>query len=240
MLKNGGFHWTDDSKAPFRLLQQALTCPPVLALPDFTNPFVIKCSGPEIGIGAVLLQSGRPLALLQPSSQWGYSTRAGPLMDLLKKSTAWQWSDACQHAFEELKEAVTEEPVLALPDYGKPFEVLCDWWGAVVRWTLNCLRELQAHETERRYTVHDKEMTAVGTLLQQCWLSKLLGYDFLVEYGWGSLDKAADALSRRDQDVNLHSVSQAVPMWMQDFENISKADPDVVAKFNPSTKGSST
>ncbi|KAJ4978086.1 hypothetical protein NE237_008866 [Protea cynaroides] len=42
----------------------------------------------------------------------GYSARVAPLMDLLKKNMAWQWSDACQNAFEELKEAVTEDPCL--------------------------------------------------------------------------------------------------------------------------------
>ncbi|RVW38679.1 Transposon Ty3-I Gag-Pol polyprotein [Vitis vinifera] len=51
----------------------------------------------------------------------GYSARAAPLTDLLKKNKAWEWDERCQQAFENLKKAVTEEPVLALPDHTKVF-----------------------------------------------------------------------------------------------------------------------
>ena len=36
----------------------------------------------------------------------GYSAKAAPLTDLLKKNRAWHWSDKCQQAFEELKKAI--------------------------------------------------------------------------------------------------------------------------------------
>ncbi|XP_025628770.1 uncharacterized protein [Arachis hypogaea] len=56
----------------------------------------------------------------------GYSTKAAPLTDLLKKNHSWEWSKECQKAFDELKAAITEGPVLALPDYSKVFEVHTD------------------------------------------------------------------------------------------------------------------
>lgn len=56
----------------------------------------------------------------------GYSAKAAPLTDLLKKNRAWHWSDKCQQAFEELKKAISEEPVLVLPDHTKAFEVHTD------------------------------------------------------------------------------------------------------------------
>ncbi|RVW76807.1 Transposon Ty3-I Gag-Pol polyprotein [Vitis vinifera] len=53
-------------------------------------------------------------------------SKGAPLTDLLKKNKAWEWDERCQQAFEDLKKAVTEEPVLALPDHTKVFEVHTD------------------------------------------------------------------------------------------------------------------
>ncbi|KAK3043704.1 hypothetical protein RJ639_000120 [Escallonia herrerae] len=63
----------------------------------------------------------------------GYSAKAAPLTDLLKKGKAWEWSKRCQTAFEGLKEAVMQEPVLALPDHTKVFELQTDASDFVIR-----------------------------------------------------------------------------------------------------------
>ena len=55
-----------------------------------------------------------------------YSRRATPLTKLLKKGVTWAWTDKCAEAFRSLKEAMMKDPVLALPDVSKPFEVQTD------------------------------------------------------------------------------------------------------------------
>jgi len=47
------------------------------------------------------------------------------LMQLLKKNE-FKWNEQAEKAFIHLKKAMTLGPILALPDFNKPFVVECD------------------------------------------------------------------------------------------------------------------
>ena len=53
-----------------------------------------------------------------------------PLTDLLRKGAVFVWTDQQQDAFVALKQALTSAPVLALPDFSRPFSVETDASGA--------------------------------------------------------------------------------------------------------------
>jgi hypothetical protein len=45
----------------------------------------------------------------------GYARKAAPLTALLAKGRAFEWSEECQRAFDELKLALTNPPIFASP-----------------------------------------------------------------------------------------------------------------------------
>jgi len=56
----------------------------------------------------------------------GFSNLAQPMNGLLKKDRKFEWTDKCQKSFETLKQWFTEEPVLAMPDHTRPFQIESD------------------------------------------------------------------------------------------------------------------
>jgi hypothetical protein len=58
-----------------------------------------------------------------------YGDIARPLTALLKKD-AFRWTQEAEHAFQQLKQALTSAPLLQLPDFEKNFIVKCDTSGS--------------------------------------------------------------------------------------------------------------
>jgi hypothetical protein len=71
LKKDQVFVWTPAHAEAFALLKTALCSAPVLALPDFTQPFHIETDASSYGIGAVLQQDGHPIAFISKLlSKW--------------------------------------------------------------------------------------------------------------------------------------------------------------------------
>jgi hypothetical protein len=89
------------------------------------------------------------------------------ITELLKNDVKFNWSSKCNDAFEQLKKLLTTSPVLAQPDFEKPFDVYCNALGI----GLGCVlmqegrviayasRQLRRHE--EHYLTHDLELATV-------------------------------------------------------------------------------
>jgi hypothetical protein len=64
LRKDVQFSWEHIHSNAFKLLKDALTSTPCFALLDFDKPFHIETDACAVGVGAVLLQEGHPLAYI--------------------------------------------------------------------------------------------------------------------------------------------------------------------------------
>ncbi|XP_057755855.1 uncharacterized mitochondrial protein AtMg00860-like [Arachis stenosperma] len=55
-----------------------------------------------------------------------FSKVALPLSRLLQKDVEFELSEDCMVAFDKLKIALTQAPIVRGPDWSQPFEILCD------------------------------------------------------------------------------------------------------------------
>jgi hypothetical protein len=109
-----------------------------------------------------------------------FSRIAKPMTELLKKGVKFVWSEACEKAFNTLRQHLTSALVLVQPDNSKPFEVFCDasdmGLGCVLmqegRVIAYASRALRPHELN--YPTHDLELAAVVHALK-IWRHYLMG-----------------------------------------------------------------
>ncbi|WVZ55036.1 hypothetical protein U9M48_005754 [Paspalum notatum var. saurae] len=158
----------------------------------------------------------------------GFAKIARPMSTLLQKDKKFEWTEACERSFQELKKRLTTAPVLVLPDIHRDFVIYCD----ASRQGLGCVlmqgnkviayasRQLRTHE--RNYPTHDLELAAVVHALKtwrhylignKCelysdhkslkWLELIKDYNLDIHYHPGKANIVADALSRKAYSKRL-------------------------------------
>ena len=114
-----------------------------------------------------------------------FAVIARPLTDLLKKGTLFVWSSSHSSAFDALKAALVSAPVLALPDFSKPFQIqtdACDTGvGAVLMQDNHPLAFVSKAlgPRSRGLSTYEKEYLAILVAVDQ-WRSYLQHAEFTI------------------------------------------------------------
>ncbi|XP_060212009.1 uncharacterized protein LOC132639586 [Lycium barbarum] len=110
----------------------------------------------------------------------GFSLIASPFKKLTQKTAKFQWSEACEKSFQELKARLTSAPILNLPSGSGGYVVYCDTskigFGCVLMQNGKVIayasRQLKKHE--KNYPTRDLELAAVVFALK-IWRRYLYG-----------------------------------------------------------------
>ena len=95
-----------------------------------------------------------------------YARIASPITATLKKAKGFVWTPLAEDAFLILKETLSSAPVLALPNFSKPFMVTTDASGQAIGGVLSqkgkpiAFESCKLRDHELNYPTHDLELLA--------------------------------------------------------------------------------
>ena len=141
----------------------------------------------------------------------GYAALAGPLTELLKKDK-FHWQEETSRAFAKLKEALTQAPVLALPNFSLPFELETDasevGIGAVLSQNSHPIAFFSKKMTSsmQNQSAYVREFYAVTEAVAK-FRHYLLGHKFVIKTDQKSLRTIMDQkLQTPEQQKWLHKL----------------------------------
>ncbi|KAM1728953.1 hypothetical protein ACFX12_019408 [Malus domestica] len=118
-----------------------------------------------------------------------FSKIAQPLCRLLQKDVSFEFNEACEKAFNHLKDLLTTAPIITPPDWSIPFELMCDASDYALGAVLGQRKNKQPHviyyasrtlnDAQLNYSTTEKELLAVVFALDK-FRSYLIGTKVIV------------------------------------------------------------
>ena len=163
-----------------------------------------------------------------------YANIAAPLNTLLQKDKPFQWTNECQQAFETLRTKLLTAPILAFPDFTRPFELHTDASGTAIGSVLMQIQQDDSErviayggrtllKAERNYNVTELECLAVIDAIKH-FSPYLHGYKFTIHTDHSSLKYLLTA-----KDLKGRAARWALTLQGFDFTILHRAGKDNAA-----------
>ncbi|GKB55148.1 reverse transcriptase domain-containing protein [Tanacetum coccineum] len=150
-----------------------------------------------------------------------FSKISRPITHLLEKDTPFVFSQDCINAFETLKKKLTEAPILVVPDWNLPFELMCDASDFAIGAVLGQRKTKHFQPIHYAKSIVYTDHSALKYLMNKQdakprllrWVLLLQEFDITIRDKKGSENLAADHLSRlenphkdvlENKDINEH------------------------------------
>ncbi|KAG8483069.1 hypothetical protein CXB51_021931 [Gossypium anomalum] len=125
-----------------------------------------------------------------------FSTITAPLTSVIKKNSAFHWSEDQERSFNLIKECLVKAPLLSLPDFSKTFEIECDASGVGIGAVLTQDRRLVAYFSEKLSGASLNYPYKLNKRHAK-WVEYLESFPYVIKYKKGKENVVADALSWR-------------------------------------------
>ena len=157
-----------------------------------------------------------------------FSKISAPIIETIKKDKQpFQWTTEAETRFQLLKKRVTEQPILVLPYFQKPFQVKCDANGEVIGPVLSQDHKPIAYfsenmnESRKKYSSYDKEFYVVVQSLKK-WRHYLLPKEFVLYSENHGLQYIMQQPKLNERHVK----------WVEYLQNFTFVKTHISGKFN--------
>ena len=172
-----------------------------------------------------------------------FSTIAAPIHALTKKGALFNWNDACENAFLELKKLLSGAEVLALPSENGQYILDCDASDQAIGAVLSqiqdgverplCFASQLYNKHEKNYNVTRKELLAVVTFVRK-FRQYLLGKPFIIRSDHAALQWLKHTPEPIGQQARWLEILEEFDYTIQHRAGVKHGNADALSRRPPS------